>query len=555
MNISSVFRQSKWSMKRKLFGYMMMLAALLIVALLSGMILFGQLDSEAKNIYEELDIQMEFLEKTVFTHFDRLAGGAIQLSRDTSSIIEDHLNRSGTPLSHLTGNSSDIAGLQDRLIGPLHQKLLQENCSGAFLMLEATVNDALPNADTSRTGLYLQRSGFYSSDETVVLYRGDSAVSKANGILPHTKWRLEFQTDLIPYYEQMAASNPLPLKEAYLLTDVFTLPGTSDQVMLLIVPIFGSDGTFFGVCGFEISENYFITYHAQPTRLENLACILTTGNTFPMDIDLSLSCGGSNGYYHLPGQLFSSYHLGEGLTCFRANDGSYVGLLNNMSLSPHNSDFTLIVMIPKSDYDRAVSRSTLRSMIMWALILFFAASSCLFFSKRYLVPVLKALEQIKSNDRQNIHSELIEIDDLYSFLHEKDRKQEQVVRALEQRRLAALREKERLRREFESAQERYETVQLEVSRLAYSRSQEVDPDDYKQFLAGIDDLTERERAIFDYYIEGKSVKDLTEIAGIKESTIRFHNRNIYSKLGVNSLKQLLRYAALMQQEQERSENA
>ena len=85
MNISSVFRQSKWSMKRKLFGYMMMLAALLIVALLSGMILFGQLDSEAKNIYEELDIQMEFLEKTVFTHFDRLAGGAMQLSRDTAS--------------------------------------------------------------------------------------------------------------------------------------------------------------------------------------------------------------------------------------------------------------------------------------------------------------------------------------------------------------------------------------------------------------------------------------------------------------------------------------
>ena len=42
---------------------------------------------------------------------------------------------------------------------------------------------------------------------------------------------------------------------------------------------------------------------------------------------------------------------------------------------------------------------------------------------------------------------------------------------------------------------------------------------------------------------------------VKESTIRFHNRNIYSKLGVNSLKQLLRYAALMQQDQERGENA
>ena len=40
------------------------------------------------------------------------------------------------------------------------------------------------------------------------------------------------------------------------------------------------------------------------------------------------------------------------------------------------------------------------------------------------------------------------------------------------------------------------------------------------------------------------------IVGIKESTLRYHNRNIYSKLGVNYLKQMLLYAALMKQEGE-----
>ena len=45
-----------------------------------------------------------------------------------------------------------------------------------------------------------------------------------------------------------------------------------------------------------------------------------------------------------------------------------------------------------------------------------------------------------------------------------------------------------------------------------------------------------------------TIKDIQDAAGIKESTIRYHNRNIYSKLGVNSLKQLLRYAALMNQD-------
>ena len=56
MNIGSVFKQSKWSMKRKLFSYMMMLAVLLIFVLISAFILFGRFDSEEKNTFEELDI-------------------------------------------------------------------------------------------------------------------------------------------------------------------------------------------------------------------------------------------------------------------------------------------------------------------------------------------------------------------------------------------------------------------------------------------------------------------------------------------------------------------
>ena len=38
--------------------------------------------------------------------------------------------------------------------------------------------------------------------------------------------------------------------------------------------------------------------------------------------------------------------------------------------------------------------------------------------------------------------------------------------------------------------------------------------------------------------------------GFKEFTLKFHNKNIYEKLGVSSRKELLRYAALMRQEQE-----
>lgn len=124
---------------------------------------------------------------------------------------------------------------------------------------------------------------------------------------------------------------------------------------------------------------------------------------------------------------------------------------------------------------------------------------------------MKALEQLKSDKRSELQSDVPEIDDLFAFLAEQDREHERTVRDLEERTLAAHTEKERLRTEFE-------TAQTEISRLAYSRKQEVDPDDYKLFLAGIDTLTVTERKIFQFYLEGKTVKEIIAIAEIKEST-------------------------------------
>ena len=89
---------------------------------------------------------------------------------------------------------------------------------------------------------------------------------------------------------------------------------------------------------------------------------------------------------------------------------------------------------------------------------------------------------------------------------------------------------------------------LKITRLSYDRKNEIDPDDYEYFLNGIKTLTKTEKKIFNYYLEGKDLKEILTILNIKETTLRYHNRNIYSKLGINSLKQLIRYGALMQNE-------
>lgn len=160
MGITYLLRQPKWPMRRKLFGYMLLLVALLVLALVFGLIMFGHFDSEEKRTYEALSIQMEVFEKDVFTHFDRLAAAGIQLSKDTTILLESHLAQWDVAFSDLTEHGDMIAVIQEEMIESLRDKLLQERCSGIFVMLDTTVNVALPNADYSRTGLYLKQTGY-----------------------------------------------------------------------------------------------------------------------------------------------------------------------------------------------------------------------------------------------------------------------------------------------------------------------------------------------------------------------------------------------------------
>lgn len=55
-------------------------------------------------------------------------------------------------------------------------------------------------------------------------------------------------------------------------------------------------------------------------------------------------------------------------------------------------------------------------------------------------------------------------------------------------------------------------------------------------------LTPSERVIFRLYREGKGTKEVMEELCIAENTLKYHNKNLYSKLGVSSRKQLLEYA-------------
>ena len=65
---------------------------------------------------------------------------------------------------------------------------------------------------------------------------------------------------------------------------------------------------------------------------------------------------------------------------------------------------------------------------------------------------------------------------------------------------------------------------------------------YEYLSSRLYTLTPTEKEIYNLYLNGSRTKDVMQALQITENTLKYHNRNIYSKLGVASRKQLIEVA-------------
>lgn len=533
--------KEKLTLKRKLFGYMFILAVLLLLLLLTSMFLIGAFTGTKQRISDVLQFQSAIFERQLNTYYDGLAVMSVQLSQSSTALIDAYLQEQDIAFSALNDAEQHIAQLQEILIQTLRYKLWEADCTGAFILLDAQVNSNADNAATSRTGIYLQRNSLESSDSQVLLYRGLAQVGKNYQCMPHRKWRLEFSTDLFPNYTERVAEINRPLKFNCRTTDIVKLPGTDQHVMLMTVPVMGKDGTFYGICGFEINEGYFKQTFTQPSELDRAVFCLSNGKDGLHIAERTLSAGILNQYYLEPSGTFTASDFGNGLTCYTGDTASYIGLTKEIVLCSGDAPSSLSVLIPKQDYDRMAANNRLRIILLIAVFAVIAFNLAWLFTRRYLDPIKKNIEQIRLKEYTDHTAYAAEIDDLFAFLAEQDRQNEAALAKAEA-------EKDEALITIAQMQQKYEEANKVVERLVDTKKDDIKPEDYEHFKNGLETLTEKEREIFNLYLSGKTAKEITALINIKESTLKFHNHNMLGKLGVSSRKQMLHFATLMQED-------
>lgn len=292
----SKLKQAKPSMRRRLFLYMGALAALLLVTLFAVLLLLGQLKSPREELAKSLTFRMEAFQSDMESLWRNVSVMGLHLSEDMTAILE----KQTTDLSKLDGDADAVERLEEAMLEPLCQYVRQADCSGAFVVL----NTSLVSADSSFSGLYVQRSNAAHTTSGLLLYRGMADIGRRHDVMPHRKWAQEFDLSEFPGFAEHLKTASVPIERDCRTTSLLTLLDTSERAILLTVPMLGGDGTVYGLCGFAVNQTYFSSHHVQPSGINRLACILSD-SAEGLDVSKGLLTYPADGFCFVPDELLT----------------------------------------------------------------------------------------------------------------------------------------------------------------------------------------------------------------------------------------------------------
>ena len=546
----SKLKRAKPSMRRRLLLYMGALAALLLFSLFAVLLLLGQLKSPREEMKKSLTFQMEAFRSDVASLWRNVSVMGVHLSEDMTALIEERVK----DFDALSGSADALEQLEASMLGSLCQYVQQADCSGGFVLLSVSLNpDA---AADSFSGLYVQRSNAEHTTSDLLLYRGMADIGRQHRVMPHRKWAQEFCPADFPGLADQLEAASAPIERACRTTEFITLPGTTEQAILLTVPMIGADGTVYGLCGFSVNQTYFSAHHAQPTGIGSLACVLSD-SAEGLDVQRGLLTYPTGDFCFVPDELMEKRSLRGGLTAFAGSELSFVGISEPFTVAagdeaPHD----LTVLISKAAYDRAMLKSVIEIAALLTLLAFFAVGCCLFYTRRYLRPILEDIDHVTvagGEKGKPIFEELLPIS-------EKMRSHEEAVTVLKAERQDAqdraeqlLGEKLGLEEQVEGMQGQLDDSLAEIRRLAHLGKKELKPADYEKFLKGYAKLSTKELEICEALVSGLSTRQCAEQIGCASSTVDTYRKRVYEKTGIHKVRQLQLCVALMRMEQQDAE--
>ena len=532
-------------MRRRLAFYFISALIMFMSLILLLLNFFGILNPANHQIMDALEGQLSSYARSVERDYDKIAAYAISFSEQMENAIQNYLSENGLTFDELENNAEAITKLQCALYDTVYLNMQLAPSSGAFYILNTTVNSqtVIPHY----SGIYLKYINL-NSDNTVnnafSLYRGPFVVGNENGIIFHSGWRNEMQTDFFDTCDADFADGAY-----YALSPAVAIPETWERARYVYVPIHDLKGDTLGVCGFEINDLFFqLAYKTEDAQLGPVVCALLD------DRQGSYNGQFSSSRFNASNDAETDFTISTKDDWLIFDFGSEKCIGKDETVQLGKDAFSAAIMLTQTQYDSFVRQGQIKLYTLLFIAAVFSFACCVFMSNHYVAPILKKIEQIKTNEEDGDTLGIREIDDLFAFLAEKDSHHEEELAKLEKAKQQAEQEAEQAKAAYDRALEEYQLAQSEIHQLSdEKKKKEIVLEDYEYFICNLKTLTPSEYRIYELYLAGKSAKEIMEITGTTENTLKYHNKHIYSKLGISSRKQLLRFASLKQHQDRKGE--
>lgn len=580
---------NKRSMRSRFIIYLLSLVLLAGSAMLILLNVIGIVQPPSHDIDRFLEYELNTRTNDIKRQMNALAAHNIDLSQQLQQDINRVMLEQGIYNNYdaLNNNPEALTAIQQATYQTLAAKMQQAPASGALYLINASVNTNL--LEPTYNGLFLKFTNIYSENtlfNEICMFRGNPQVARNNNIRLYSTWQMELNIHAYPQADTLLHAKENNISQQYILTDVAHLKESWEQSRLFLMPINSNDGKIIGVCGFEISSVYF----QQRTKQANYKGYPLITAILDKKADNEYQGQLSNPASFVNATITTSSDGEHEL--FTAGQERFIGFTAPLTVGA--SEHRVAVMLPADSYYHLQRQAKMRLLIMLGIILLLSLLSAGYFSKRYVDPLVADLQQLQQNPDAPPQANVLELNQFFEFLQSHSEQQAEKLRQLQsennqvqkqyglaamrlqeaqekqkqtanqyihlEEQLAALQneiqqvrlqmeqtqqEKLQAQQEREQAQQQFNFAQAALEKAIEKKLESVDPDSYKMFVDNLATLTPKEEDIFNLYVQGCSTKDIISRLGITENTLKYHNKNIYGKLGVKTRKELLQYIELM----------
>ncbi|MEG2526245.1 MAG: helix-turn-helix transcriptional regulator [Oscillospiraceae bacterium] len=491
------------------------LALLLTLALAAVFVLFMSIreipkmfSAVGRELSESIDAQVADISE----QYDNIALQGLDLSARLSALLEEKLAEHHVEFDELAGNEALLTELQSSIFDELYFSMQDVESSGAYCVLNSTINPELPNAAASKSGVYIKlanvTAGHPGETAKVKLYRGISSMARKKGVSLSPRWNMEIASESIGFFDSLMsnANNSLPLSRRYYWSTARTLPNSWEKSMFFCVPFVDKSGKAYGACGFEVNNICF-----------KLANSLDEGGTRNMSKGLCVIRGNElrteeghiilSGATHMPDRDLSIHPAGR-FVRYDGDGSRFFGMHREITLYPkdaayENDNWVVFSALSNKGFFNELTENHLSKILLGIMLSVLALISSLVIWRKRIHPLVSKVINTKFQVQDT--NFIPEIDDLIEFLHSQSR-----------------------------------TATPSDDAAVYASPV------FEKFMVNIGALSSAEKAVLDLYMVGCTAAEIADRLNLPLSTIKTHNKRIYMKLGVSSRKELMAYIRMMQ---------